>query len=216
MQTSIKISESRKKVKAFRTLRWRAFVNPTNNRAETFWLVHTNFRKGRFISYMKMKHLIEGLPEDEQQILFDFPGVLEDDLFVNALRAKQTGVSLKTLEEKFHQLFLMGITKEEFSSNLFYTLDGTITYQIYRIERAIGKVKKFSGYVRNSSSVGSKRAKTTQPDPEHFVWTNAVEYDYYSFFTVGDLISGASGGLIFTLKSSNRTKRKTKPNILSK
>jgi len=142
-------------------------------------------------------------------MLYDFPGVLEDEVFVAILRSKQNGISLETLEAKLQILFRLGLTKSEINRNLYYTLEGTVAYQIFFTTQAIGKIKKFSGYVRNSSSVGSKKGSKTHQDPEAFTWLIVVEYDYLAFFnSVGDLSLGAPGGLIFTLTSPLRTKRK--------
>lgn len=209
MLTSRKISETQRTLKNFRELRWRSSTKPSNIRVETFWVIRTNVRKEKFLLYMKLKFLIEGLTEDELQLLIDAPGILSDSLFLDALRAIRFGISLKILEQRLQQLYTLGITQFNFSLNLYYTLSGTISYQTYLSEKPIGKIKRFSGYVRNSSSVGSKRKSGTRAIPEHFQWNNSVEYDYFHFLTVGELTSGASGGNSLILKSSIRTKRKT-------
>jgi hypothetical protein len=54
------------------------------------------------------------------------------------------------------------------------------------VRKSIRKVKKYSGYVRNSSSVGSKKfSKTSNHIPETFEWSSYEELDYYEFLTVG-------------------------------
>lgn len=209
MLTSRKISETERTLKSFRELRWRSSTKPSNNKVKTFWVVRTNFRKEKFLMYLKMKFLIEGLAEDELQLLIDAPGVLSDNLFLDALRAIRSGISLRVLEQRLQQLKIFGLSTFDFSLNLYFTFNGTISYQMYLSERPIGKIKRFSGYVRNSSSVGSKRQSGTRSLPEHFLWNSSVEYDYFHFLTVGELTSGASGGSSLILKSSDRTKRKT-------
>lgn len=211
MTTTTKISESKKRITFFRDLRWKSSTSPKDKKSETFWRVRTNLRKVTFIQYMKMKAIYQGLPEDELQLLLDIPGVLEDDLFVSVLRTRNNGKSLKDLDEKLELLFKLGLIDDQISSNLFYTIEGTIAYQIFVDEQAIRKFKKFSGYVRNSSSVGSKKGNKIFQHPEVFVWTKVVEYDYYTFLnSVGELSLGAPGGLSFTLTSPKRTKRKNK------
>lgn len=164
-----------------------------------------------------MKAIFSNVSEDELQMLLDFPEVLEDDIFVSLLRAKQNGIPLEILEEKLNLLFRFNMTKHEISSNLFYTLDGTVAFQIFLITQAIGKIKKFSGYVRNSSSVGTKKGRKSTQEPEAFTWQKVVEYDYYGFFSsVGESSLGAPGGLIFTLTSPKRTKRRINNNKTSK
>jgi len=207
MLTSRKISESQKSLRGFREYRWRSSTIPSNNRVETFWVIRTNLRKEKFLMYMKMKLLIEGLPEDELQLLVDAPGVLNDNLFLAALRAKRSGVSLEVLEQRLERLFNLGLSLLIFNINLYYTLKGTARFSMFLAEKPIGKTKRFSGYVRNSSAVGSKRQSRSNVVPEHFQWSFNVEYDYYSFLSVGELTSGAPGDNNLILKSSNRTKR---------
>jgi hypothetical protein len=65
------------------------------------------------------------------------------------------------------------------------------------IRRSIRKVKKYSGYVRNSSAVGSKQfAKISPIIPERFEWISYEEIDYYEFLTVGKF-SGAALEILF-------------------
>lgn len=208
MQTTTKISESKKKLTNFHTFGWRASSPTQKNENESFWQVRTNFRKEKFIRYMKLKHLYVGLSTDELQFLVDSPGVLGDNIFISALRAKREGVPLDILGERYRFLYSLGIISTENTQNLLYTYDGSIKFQIFRTERAIAKFKKFSGYVRNSSAVGSKRKTTNSYEPEHFEWDNALEYDYYLFFSVGELNTGKPGSSSLILKSPNRTKRK--------
>jgi len=160
-----------------------------------------------------MELLFFGLNEADMQMLIDAPGVMKDEIFLSALRAKSNNIiSSETLEFRLLQLYNLGLYKDQMSPNLYYTWNGTISYQLLLETYAIGKIKKFSGYVRNSSSVGSKRSRSSSREPEHFEWTNASEYDYYAFFSVGELKLGTPGGQSFTLKSPNRTKRNTKIN----
>jgi hypothetical protein len=80
--------------------------------------------------------------------------------------------------------------------------------------RTIRKVKKYSGYVRNSSAVGSKRtSKVFIPEAESFEWNYNVEIDFYSYLTVGEFNSGLSGVVDFTLmmdQKSETVKQKKK------
>lgn len=207
MLTSRKISVSLKKLDNFREFRWKTSTTPSNVKYETFWVIRTNVRREKFIWYLKVKFLVEGLGTDELQMLIDCPSVMKDNLFFDALRAQRSRVSTRLIGERLTILNKHGLGTFSFNLNLYYTFRGTIAYQTYVAEKPIGKFKKFSGYVRNSSSVGSKRQSGTRSEPENFQWKMAIEYDYYTFLTVGELTTGASGGSNVTLKSSERTKR---------
>jgi len=181
---------------------------PSKESNETFWIIRTNFRKDKFLMYKKLECLIEGLSVDELQMLADAPGVLNDRLFISALRAKRTNMELNVLLDRLQILFNLRLTNYQYDLNLFYTYKGTISLQIELTERSIGKFKKFSGYVRNSSAVGSKRnSGLNRREPEDFQWNSNEEVDYFYFLTVGELKTTTALGSHFTLTSSKRTKR---------
>jgi hypothetical protein len=97
----------------------------------------------------------------------------------------------------------------EFTKNLFYSLDGTISYELEEYRTAIRPAVKFTGYVRNISKLGTKKSKQTPQDPEIFEWFRAVEYDFFYYLTVGEFSTGQPGGVFFTLMSTKSTKRST-------
>lgn len=136
-----------------------------------------------------MKHFYIGLPVTEQRLLFDAPGVLRDDLFLALLRAKNSTVPKNILEARLQQLQrLQG--QPIWEMNLLRTFDGVLSYEISEILKPIRKGKKYSGYVRNSSAVGSKRGfGQARPEPETFEWTTEYTIDYYEYLTVGRLSS---------------------------
>jgi len=144
----------------------------------------------------------------EYRLLLDWRGVLESDLFVDALRARNIGIDPELLFRRIAAVQKMeGL--EPWSINLYYTLDGVISYHIEEVRMTIRKVKKFSGYVRNSSSVGTKSSrKVYTPEPESFEWFEDVKKDYFSFFSVGEWSSGASGNFVLTLTMDHSPKRK--------
>lgn len=196
MKTILFQSESAKKLQSFRTLTWKDSNNPSDSLASTFWEVKTNFRKFNFIEYLKLKNLVHGLEINELRCLFDAPGVLSDDLYCDALRAWQTDVPKKILWQRLNWIQKL-LDLKPWSFNLYNTLNGTITYRISEMRSPIRKATKYSGYVRNSSQVGSKKASAIYiPEPERFEWTPSVEIDFYLFLTVGEFDSGVPGSTI--------------------
>jgi len=183
MSTILYQSASRVRPKNFRTHKWKSSNNLANTLTETFWVVRTPIRKFKYIEYLQLKVLLGLADFSEARACYDAPGVLNDRLFIDALRAWKTSTPRNVLWQRL-QLVQELLQRPVWSENLYYTYDGTFKYEISEIRQPIRKVKKYSGYVRNSSSVGSKRASGfTRPEPERFEWNQDVEYDWYHFLT---------------------------------
>lgn len=210
MSTILYQSASRVKPRNFRTHKWRSSNNRSNTLTETFWVVRTPIRKFKYIEYLQLKVLLGLADNSEAQACYDAPGVLNDRLFIDALRAWKTTTPRNVLWQRL-QLMQELLQRPVWSENLYYTYDGTFKYELEEIRRPIRKVKKYSGYVRNSSSVGSKRASGfTKPEPERFEWNLDVEIDYYQFLTVGEFDSGQPGKVFFALTRAKSSKRSPK------
>jgi hypothetical protein len=133
-----------------------------------------------------MELFFTGLPEIEMQYLFDAPGVLSDELFIDLLRAKRSlqknsGLAPELLLQRLRVLQTI-LRRPIWSENLLYTYRGNLKYEIQHIRVAIRKVKKFSGWVRNSSAVGSKsKSKTSGYNPEIFGVIIDEDFDYLRY-----------------------------------
>jgi hypothetical protein len=154
---------------------------------------------------MKMKLFFQGLNLVEYSCLIDAPGVLTDEVFVSALIAERTIRDPKILLPRLNFL-LQYMDRKTWSENLLYTKLGSTGYHIQELRQAIRKADKYSGYVRNSSSVGSKSTnKIFRPEPETFEWNKSVKIDFLEFLTVGEFSSGAPGGIIFSLTKDQKS-----------
>lgn len=210
MLTILYHSVSDKKLKSFRTITWNSSNNLSDSLTKTYWKIDTNFGKFKFIEHLKMKSLIENLSIGERRCLYDAPGVLTDNLYCDAFRAWQTDVPKKVLWQRLNILQSL-LDKQQWSPNLYYAQKGLLRYKLEEIRSSIRKVNKFSGYVRNSSQVGSKRTSNKFiPEPESFEWTTNVEIDFYLFLSVGEFDSGIPGSTITLM----RTKEKSETEIL--
>jgi hypothetical protein len=157
-----------------------------------------------FIEYLKLKYFFGKMPKvTEVRCLFDAPGVLQDNLFLSALMAKESDVQFEVLLQRI--VFLQRLLRlKPWNKNLFDTYNGCVNYKLFEVRRPIRKVKKYSGYARNSSAVGSKRKTlTTKHDPETFEWDNFEEIDYYGFLTVGKF-SGSALEIVFPEDGGNK------------
>lgn len=208
MLTILEQSVSKRKVRNFRTITWGSSNNLANTLTKTFWETRTNFRKYTFIEYLQMRCLAGDCNFTEYRCMLDAPGVLRDNLFIDALRAWKTDVPKNILWQRLAALQRL-LQRQQWSLNLYYTYNGCVTYELVEARSPIRKSSKYSGYVRNSSQVGSKRrSSSNRPEPESFEWNTNGEIDYYRFLTVGDFDSGLPGTSIITLTSPKlRTKR---------
>lgn len=197
---------SGKNLSFFRELHWKSSKQSADTVTKTFWSVRTNFRQETFIEWMKLAHFHDQLPLGLQRCLYDAPGVLRDDLYLALLRAKNTDVPKDTLLQRLAALQRQ-LGRREWKLNLLNTFNGVLRYEIMEILTTIRKAKKYTGYVRNPSAVGSKkRSKNSHPEPETFSWTSESTIDFYLYLTVGQL-SSTFGDMSLPLKSTQSTKR---------
>jgi hypothetical protein len=205
MLTILEQSHHGERLKSFRTHQWKSSNNLPNDSSETFWSIKSPARKFTLIKYLQLKVLMGKASFVELSCCYDATGVLKDDLFIDALRAWKTDVPSNILWQRL-QLLQRWLGLPEWSENLYYTLDKSVNYELQLTRRTIRKVKKYSGYVRNSSAVGSKRtSKVFIPEAESFEWNYNVEIDFYSYLTVGEFNSGLSGVVDFTLKMDQKS-----------
>jgi hypothetical protein len=199
----------------FKSIRWNSSNNLPDTATKTFWQVDTKFRKFKVIEFMKMKSFFSSISITEMRCLYDAPGVLFDDLYVNAIIALGQTKNKDILLQRIN--FLQRLTgKREWSWNLFFTLSKATGYRITECRSAIRPATKYSGYVRNSSAVGSKKSrKSLHLEPEIGEWNKIVKIDFLEYLTVGEFSTGQPGDLFFTLtrtKSSKRSKNLNFPN----
>lgn len=207
MFTVLSKSVSEKKLRGFRSHKWESANNLANSPTKTFWRVRTNFRRETFIQWIKLKLLFSEPSEVELRAFIDLRSVLSDSLFFQAFRAKRLMFPIDIVVERLNTLQRF-FKMTELTKNLFYSLDGTISYELEEYRTAVRPAVKFTGYVRNISKLGSKKSKPSPIEPEISEWFRAVEYDFFYYLTVGEFSSGPPGGVFFTLMSTKSTKRK--------
>lgn len=194
----MKKSASVKKLTNFRTFSFRASwgqnIPDDKPLTESFWVVRTNVRRETFLLMLKLGHLWGHLDSVLLEVLFTSNSLLEDDALLGAIKARQVGVQPKELLKRWNSLRNMGYVQYDISENLYFTLLGTTRWEVVLKERPIGRIKRYSGYIRTPSAKGSKRGnQIIRFEPEIFVYEDSVEFDYYTFLTVGemDLDTGA-------------------------
>lgn len=204
MLTILEESVQGKRLRSFRTLRWNSSNNLPDTATKTFWQVRTMQRKFNFIEYMKMKMFFEELSGIEYRCAIDAPGFLGDELFISAIIAKRIVQDQELLLRRLNivQRFL---GRKLWNTNLYFTWKGVVSFEMQECRQAIRQADKYSGYVRNSSAVGSKSSKTKiSLEPETFEWNNTEKIDYLQFLTVGEFPLGTPGEIFFTLTKNQK------------
>jgi hypothetical protein len=154
-----------------------------------------------------MKMFFGNLSMVEYKCLMDAPGVLTDDLFIESLIASRQITDKDILLQRLNILQTL-MNRKLWNTNLYYTMSGVTHYHIQECRKTIRKADKYSGYVRNNSSVGSKNtSKKFLPEPETFEWDNNEQIDFLRFLTVGELSTGMPGDILFTLTRTKSPKR---------
>lgn len=209
MFTILSKSASKKKLTHFRTHKWASSNTIQNDSTKTFWRVRTNFRRETFIEYLKLKLLYDpNLSSLELRFILDLDTIINDEILMALLRARNLNINEEVAISRFLQALRL-YSRKELTKNLFFTLEGTILYELEECRQSIRRVKKFSGYVRNASSVGSKKgSNSSKPEPEIFRWAGTDEkIDWFRYITVGELSSGRPESIFFTLKRTKSPKR---------
>jgi len=191
-----------------RTFRWRN--NSTNSEIsglETFWEMKSNVRLETALSLLKLKFIWGELSPREQQFLWDHPSTFRDQVFLALASAKvRSKVPLKELVKRLSKVLELLGKKNLFRKELIVQWEGNTVLLITQKSYPIRKFTKFSGYVRNSSSVGSKHRNkfNFEPIPEKDSTERFDEFEFvYEAITVGEVIS-RTGSLSVTLKKPLR------------
>lgn len=178
-----------------RTFSWRSSSERTTPLAEMFWNIESNVRKQKFLECMKLKHLLIGLSVLELQMLVDEPSLLRDQMYLACLREiALSSTNVDNLEQRrilvarLQRLRSM-LGLPYWNLNLLNTYLGNLSYSIVLSEQPIHRTKKYSGYVRTPSAVGSKSSRKIFQDLplEIFDPTLVEVIDYTSYFSSGEL-----------------------------
>jgi len=190
---SIKLGQGQKR--SFMTFKWRANCLPSEiTRSEAFWHVRSTFNEDAMIRYLRLKYFWNELQGEQIELAFDHPRFLRSVEF-NVLLALLANTELTRLEISIRAERALSVLnrKSEFRFNLLSTWDQNIRLVAERETRTIRPHKRFSGWVRNASALGSKhKTKVFIPDPlfEEYPEESFDEFEFlYGLISVGNLES---------------------------
>lgn len=212
-----KSDQKLKQQKGIKTFRWKSSDQQPNSLSETFWELQTAVRLSTFIECKKLELFLRGLDFIEYQCLVDAPGFFSDRLFLELMRALASWPPSRLNDQRIVLLQRLEplqsmLCRPIWTENLLYTYLGILDYRLAHLRVPIGKIKKFSGWVRNSSAVGSKsQSGLTFLEPEIQERLTSIEFDYYTYFTSNtaafDDLGVSAGTLLYTLLRKSFSER---------
>lgn len=154
---------------------------------ESRLLVYSQGSRAKVVKYLWLKYLWDELSKEEMELLYSLPEFINSEIKIATLRAVMILGKRETRKRLNRTLTLLQretFTREQYQG--YKRLD----VEIKRFTRNLPKVPKFSGWVRSSSSIGSKRP-TGGPSFLEPLASNEDEYenfehDWYSYLTVDD------------------------------
>lgn len=152
----------------FFTSTWSASLSSTEiTRSETFWHVRSNVRNVALLKFLRLKFFWKELSEEEQYFAFSAPRFLDDTEFnVLLVLLVTTELGQKEIARRFELACKVLNRRSNFRPELIKQWESNILLTADRGERPIRPHKAFSGWIRNASSVGSKKKNTLSiPEP---------------------------------------------------
>lgn len=178
------------KKEAFASSTWLA-VSPSSEltRSEQFWHVRSNVNRDTMLKYMRMRHFWIETSDLEKELSFSHNGFLKDVEF-NVLLALLATTELSRFEitSRMEQALLVIGKRSNFRKQV---LDSWISHIVIVADlqtRPVRKHKAYSGWVRNASSVGSKKKNSSIPEPisEDMPGDKIDEFNFlYELISVG-------------------------------
>jgi len=166
-------------------------ISPSSEltRSESFWHVRSNVRREVMLKFLRLRFFWEQTSDPEKEFSFTHPGFLQD-LEFNVLLALLTTTELSRIEivERMEKALKLLDRKSNFSMNLISQWNNHILIIADLESRPIRSHKAYSGWVRNASSVGSKRKKPSIPEPisEDMPENKIDEFNFlYELISVG-------------------------------
>jgi len=165
-------------------------VTISNNRekgTESRLLVYSQGSRAKVVEFLWLKYLWDELSKEEWKLFITLPETLNSNQKFGALRASML-IGKKKVRERlnnypFHKL-------GELPSRIRYQGFKRLNVEIQEITRSLPKVPKFSGWIRSSSKVGSKRSRgPSYLEPLAIIENDYEnnEFDWYHYLTVGEL-----------------------------
>jgi len=195
------------------SFRWKSsLVSPELQKEESFWFVSSNVKETSLLKFLKLKLFLSTETHIQVlRLLSDHPKVLNDQVFVTLFKHKmQNNLDILTILERYEGFCQVFGKANFYKKELLKQWENNIGILAQEAFIPIRPFKPYSGYVRNSSSVGSKRKSNflfLESEVEEMEISN--ENDFLDeAITVGEVSScwnSISISLMKNLKGSKRS-----------
>ena len=156
---------------------------------ESRLLVYSQGSRSTVVKFLWLKYLWDELSKDEMKLFYSLNETLNSEIKVAALRAVLI-FGKKKVRKRLNKV-LSFLQMETYTREQYQGMK-RLDVEINEITRRLPKVPKFSGWVRSSSAIGSKR----RPGGPSFLEPLAaneddykdLKHDWYNFLTVDDSI----------------------------
>lgn len=150
------------------------------------FVVFSSGKRHAVESYLWLKLVWDQLSRKEFNLFLSLPSTLQNDKIVGFLRSKLE-VKTEVLRKRLVQVeTLIGVKT---SSRERYIGSKRLQIEIQMETIRLVKVPKFSGYVKNISSLGkSSRGQGSKPEPTgDFLFISEENLDWFEILTVGEI-----------------------------
>lgn len=192
----------------YRTISVSVSTNREKGTKEVF-LVYSQGSRGAIQKYLWYKFLWDELTKQEMELFLTMPETLIDPIKYAALRACLIIGKKKVRDRIVTTPFLD--EKDKPTRTRYQGIKG-FRIEISRETRKLPKVPKFSGWIRSSSTKGSKRPggpSFLEPLAINEDDYNDFSFDWYSYLTVGESYLQNSAGMYVILMSSKKSETET-------
>lgn len=167
-------------------IRWKLSYNINREMGyEDCFVVFSSGKRHVIHSYLWHKLVWDTLSKEEYSLLLSFPETLRNDKITGFIRSIQN-IPKKVVRNRLNKLEqLLG---QKVTSRECYQGYKRIRIEFYEERIKLSRTPKFSGYVRNISSLGKGSRGTGIPEPAPFVYEDeVVDTDWYYLLTVGEI-----------------------------
>jgi len=179
---SIEIGTGKGKRRKF-FLKWQAY-SPSSEitRSKTFWNVWSTVEESTMLKFLRLRVFWGIATNQEMEFSMSHPKFLsqmEINVLLTALAT--TGLRREEIIERWQRINQILGRKTNFHKHLLAQWENNMAISGSTSLGPIGKHKAFSGWVRNSSAVGSKRSVASSiPEPlsEEFAENNFDEFEF--------------------------------------
>jgi len=160
---------------------------------ESRLIVYSQGSRSKVIEFLWLKFLWDELSKQEFELFLALPEILNSEMKFATLRAVLLMGKKKVRQRlNWYEDLILG----ESSSRKRYLGFLRLDVEIYEFQRSLPKVPKFSGWIRSSSSVGSKKPRGSSFLEPLAILENDYEdeiFDWYNLLTVGEIGQFPSG-----------------------